>query len=641
MFGNPLSQWGLGHARRDRRFFGIIVVFLFLFYGLAMLFVLSWASSWSPGLEDLLNQFFGLSLTVNAILLLFWAPARVASTIAKQREDGVLDMLRMTGMSGQELAVGHLVTQLSLPLILSLATLPLVLFSMGSEAGLTGVFRTFLCLLLLTPVYCMIGALVGLAMKKSQHAGTTAIFAAMFLMGSSGFAIAQPVLDWKVFGLLGFWGPLMSELEPTNSVFALKVIGFEIPGDLLQVAFLVILSRALLAGLARRYTGEPALFLGRQGALVLVVAVSVVSGLTFFPDPWPVSQHWWRRDFMTHPDALAFHLLLPFAALLWFALESPVEARDLVRGMARRDADDTPPLEERLELGRFLAPAVVYLAMAGLLLFSMMLAISKIRTRGGGTFEISTIGLFLGVIIAIAAYAVAVLVVQLVTLQLRDRNMPRMMAGVGLIVVWVAPVIGSFIMKELSLPQAFYELPRTINPVYGIMMAAASETKPPGLDPTALAICCAAVHVFAGIGLLNLLRVKQGQLLDHANTLVVLPADAYAAPGTLTKRCGKGHLYTDAWAQCPHCEPEAARVADPKPQAGAPPGPRALAGDPHTAEAPRTAQTPKPRPRPSSLSEAKARAAEGLRGGGDTRPTPPPPANAADDDLIQPSSADD
>ena len=568
LLNNPLAQWGLQHARRDRRFFAIILVFLFLFYGMAMLFVLNWMASFTSKTKVLFTLFFGLSVTVNCLLLLFWAPARVASVIAKQREDGVLDMLRLTGMSGQELAIGHLLTQLSLPLILAGLTTPLVLLSLGSEVGPSGVVRTYLCLALLTPVYCMIGALVGLAMQKSQHAGSTAVFASMFMLGAAGFALGSRILDFRCFALLAPWGPIFSELEP-DKFFTIQVLGKAVPGDLIQVVFLVILARALLAGLARRYTGEPALFFGRHGGLTMVIAVAVVSGLTFFPDPWPTLGNWWQPRYLNHAEGLAFHLILPFVALLWFAIESPVESRGLVRGMARRDADDFVPDEERLEWTRFAWPAIVYVLMGGLMLGILLFALKQVGDAGGGRLEISPVGLLLGVVIAVSAYVVAVLTTQLVTLQLRDRHMPRLVAGAALVAVWLAPVIASFIMAELDVPRGICELARTVNPFYGMVMAAYSETSMAGLDPSALAICSAAVHVFGALGLFSLLRVTSDKLSEHAATLVVLPADVQAAPGTLTRKCERGHLYTDAWAACPHCESAAERQA-PAPAAPTP-----------------------------------------------------------------------
>ncbi len=572
LLSNPLAQWGLQHARRDRRFFAIILVFLFLFYGMAMLFVLNWMASFTSKTKILFTLFFGLSVTVNCLLLLFWAPARVASVIAKQREDGVLDMLRLTGMSGQELAIGHLLTQLSLPLILAVLTTPLVLLSLGSEVGPSGVFRTYLCLVLLTPVYCMIGALVGLAMQKSQHAGSTAVFASMFMLGAAGFALGSRVLDFRCFALLAPWGPIFSELEP-DKFFTIHVLGNPVPGDLIQVVFLVILARALLAGLARRYTGEPALFFGRHGGLTMVIAVAVVSGLTFFPDPWPTIGNFWQPRYLDHSDGLAFHLILPFVALLWFAIESPVESRGLVRGMARRDADDFVPDEERLEWSRFAWPPIVYVLMAGLMLGILMFTLKEVGQAGGGRLEISPVGLLLGVVIAVSAYVVAVLTSQLVTLQLRDRHMPRLVASAALVGVWLAPVIASFIMSELGVQTEVCELARTVNPFYGIVMAAYSETSMSGLDPSALAICSGAIHIFGALGLFSLLRVTREKLSEHAATLVVLPADVQAAPGTLTRKCAQGHLYTDAWATCPHCEPAAPRVEATPPAAAAPANP--------------------------------------------------------------------
>ena len=63
------------------------------------------------------------------------APARLAQTLSQSRARGTLDMLRLTGLSGHELALGQLGSSLLLPLALSALTAPIVLLGIGGEGA--------------------------------------------------------------------------------------------------------------------------------------------------------------------------------------------------------------------------------------------------------------------------------------------------------------------------------------------------------------------------------------------------------------------------------------------------------------------------------------------------------------------------
>ena len=202
---NPLAQWGLGQTKRDKRSIVIMIVFLVGFYGIAALIFMSWATR-RRRLEHLADGWGTLAAIVVGVLLLLWAPARVATAIAKQREEGVLDMLRLTGMSGSDLAVGHLLTQMSLPLTLAALTTPLVLAGAFSEAGPIGTMRLTIAMVLLTPVYCMVGALTGLTVRKPQAAGGAGMFAAIALLIASGVAISAG-MEIREARILSFLGP--------------------------------------------------------------------------------------------------------------------------------------------------------------------------------------------------------------------------------------------------------------------------------------------------------------------------------------------------------------------------------------------------------------------------------------------------
>jgi hypothetical protein len=563
LVANPLAQWGLGQTRRDKRSVVIMIVFLVLFYGVAGLIFMGWlANSWSHKVEDLCDGWAGLALIVVGVMLLLWAPARVATAIAKQREDGVLDMLRLTGMSGSDLAVGHLLTQMSLPLTLAALTAPLILSGTLSEVGPVGTLRMTIAIVLLTPVYCMIGALAGLTVKKPAGAGGAGMFAAIALLIGSGVAISagQAVREARILAFLGPWGQVAA--WDRESYFEIQMLGVGVPGDLLQIAFLVILASALLRGLAYRYTNQEAVFFGRRGALLVVFGLCALCLASWYPDPFPTQTHSWRRDYMDQPSSLAFHLIVPFVALLWAGLETPLSARSFVRGKARRDPDDLLMTEEKFVLARFASPAIVFALMALLFLIPFGFANAEFGARPGGRWEVDGVGILVGGAIAVAAYALLSLTVQWAILATRDIGVPRLLAALAVIAFWTLPVIGGAILHENGAPDELSSLAYGLNPFFGITAAAHTGVAKPlvGFDSGALGLYCLAIQSFAALGVFLSLRTQLERLEDHANSLVVLPADAYAAPGTLTQRCDAGHLYTDAWASCPHCSPSAERI---------------------------------------------------------------------------------
>lgn len=568
---NPLAQWGLGQTRRDKRSIVIMIVFLVGFYGIAALIFMGWVGR-RRRLEYLADGWGTLAAVVVGVLLLLWAPARVATAIAKQREEGVLDMLRLTGMSGSDLAVGHLLTQMSLPLTLAALTTPLVLSGCFSEVGPIGTLRLTLAMMLLTPVYCMVGALTGLTVKKPSAAGGAGMFAAIALLIASGVAISvgAGVREARILSFLGPWGPMAAWDRET--MFEVQSLGVGLPGDLFQVAFLVLLSSALLRAVAHRYTSPDAVFFGRRGSLLIVFALCALVLATWYPDPSPSSTHPWRNDWMDQPASLAFSLIVPFVALLWAGVETPLSARAFVRGRARRDSDDKLLPEERLILGRFAAPALIYGLMTLLFLIPLGIAAAEIDSMGGGRWEISVPGLLLGGAIAVASYALLALTVQWAIMAMRDIGVPRLLAGMAVLAFWILPVIGAAIINENGAPDELASLGYGINPFFGIAAAAHAGVAKPlvGFDSTGLALYCLAVQSFAAIGVFMALKTQRERLEDHAASLVVLPADAYAAPGTLTQRCEQGHLFTDVWDSCPHCEPDATRADRPAPSGRAP-----------------------------------------------------------------------
>lgn len=562
LLNNPLAQWGLGQTRRDKRSVVIVIVFMVIFYAIAGLIFILWASSGGIRAKYLCNMWLGLSFIVDGVLLLLWAPARVAAAIAKQRAEGMLDMLRMTGLSGRELAVGHLLTQMSLPLSLAISTAPVFLFGIGSEAGFVGTLRMALVLILLTPVYCMLGALAGLTVKKVQTAGGGGMMVAigLLILGGIAIGIGEETREARILAFLSPWGQFRALDRETY--FQLFVLGVGIPGDLIQTLFLAIISGALLGGVAQRYTSDDAVFLGRRGSLVFLFGICAIALVTWYPDPFPVNTHRWRnRDYLNQGPGLAFTLIVPLLALLWAALETPLSAQAYLRGMARHDPDDERLPEERFELGRFLGPAAIYGLFVLALLVPFGFAWAESLQRAGGLFQVSLPGILLGGAVALASYAFLLLAVQWAILVTRDIGVPRVLGGMAVLGVWILPVIAGAVLDEFGAPDELTSLAYGINPFYGIAAAAHSGSPDAGfgLGPSAIGLYCLAVQTFAAIGIFMALSPQRERLEDQAQSLVALPAEAYAAPGTLTQRCEAGHLFTAVWSSCPHCTPSAVR----------------------------------------------------------------------------------
>lgn len=256
---------------------------------------------------------------------------------------------------------------------------------------------------------------------------------------------------------------------------------------------------------------------------------------------------------------LTSHVIVVFMPALLYALESPIRWRDLVRGRSRRGEHNATLVEERFDLARF-APA---LAVVGVFTGALVLVVAY-ASYFGGSDQVSVVAVLLAVSILVLAATVAAVSVQVALLTTRGVGSPRLLAGLALVVLWIGPLMASYILAAMGAPAGLYQLPRAVNPWYGIAMASHANDVAMGqrgLGPLALGMTCAAVHLFLAMALVSSLRTSLERAADHANSLVALPADAYAAPGTLTQRCGEGHMYSAAWEACPHCAPSASAAA--------------------------------------------------------------------------------
>jgi hypothetical protein len=535
-FDNPLLAWGAERLRRDRK-----TLFAGVIFG-------SLESPWSRHVEELFTAFHYATWSVDGLLLLLWAPSRLAQSLAKEKTKGTLDMLRLTGLSGWNMALGTLGNAFLLPVGLVALTLPVALLGAWGEGGLESVIRGYAVLAPLAVCYALLAGMIGLAVKKVEHAGSSAVFLLLLILGVTALCNAVPVRDMRPLALLGPWGP---GLTTTKLEFELFVLGVPVPGELLQLPVLIALAYALLRGLAQRLSGEHVLVLGRAGALWFAGAVAVISGLTFFPNPD-------GNSIRAMPTRAAFtaHLMVPFLCGLLLAAETTVPWRDLVRGLTRRDPDDLPLPFERLTIRRFLAGVLLPCGLGALLCLGVVLPKVDATFGGSAADAISVAGLLLGTGIGALAWLFAALALQAGQLWLKDRNNPTTLVGLGLAVLWVGPFLASYAVREAGAPPELYELPRAASPFFGLYAAGfgTSPTATSGFDPLALAVLCLAIYLGGCYGLQQVLAVALRRAQEAADGRVALPADAYGAPGTLTQRCPQGHLYSETWSRCPHCE---------------------------------------------------------------------------------------
>lgn len=534
---HPLLDWRVRRAAQSRGALAGLLTFAVLFYGgvALSLITLGGHALLVGDVEPLLTMLHYEALAANAIILLFWAPSRLAQQLARERELDTLSLLRLSGLSGRQLALGFVGGSLALPLLLCALTLPVALLGAGGHCGPMGPIRVYPVLLLLALCLQLAGGLVGLAGKsKAQNAGGALVFVAIAALGLGGL---YRVPQLELFGVLGPWGAMLTTvpLPPTSTerlTFELPLFGARLPGDLVQLAFLALLARLLLAGLARRFEDRaPSVLLGAPATLGLTALLLGLAAATYEPGALPVR------------ETLCARLLLIAVFVAPLAVELPVRYADLVRGAARRDPDDPPWPEERLLARRLLAGPLLTLGATLLLLF----------TTDAPQVEGVRKGALVAAVVISCAWVFAALTLQAARLWTRDRGAPMFFAFLALAALWGGPFFSSFGLEELGLDAALIELPRVINPLYAVKLASFIDQPVAGLDPLALAISCAVLHGFGALGLWLLVQSGARRARELADSLVTLPADADDAPGSLERRCANGHLHAALWATCPHC----------------------------------------------------------------------------------------
>lgn len=515
-----------------------VLLFAGVLYGALALFLLTILRS-SSGLEDAGTVAHYVAWSVNGVMLLLVTPARLGQKVARDRELGTLEQLRLTGLSGRELAAGELASVLVLPLLCLALSAPALLFGCLGDGGPVAAIRGYAGLLACLPVYTLLGALIGFGAKKAQNAGAGALFACLLLTGASGMGAIPRDIDWHPLGLLGPWGAGLATTHD-DMRFAVGVAGGELPGELLQIPLCWLLTHALLRALGRRLAGEPGVALGREGAAALLLGAGLLAALTLPRGAEELAG--WRTRWLDPDEALAARLVVLFLASLPLAVETPLGWRELVRGLARRDRDDPVRPDESQGGWRWaLGPGL--LLGSGLLLLPGALACTPRAPLGG---------LLLGVLVALGAWATAALAFQAGILWARDQGQPRLLAGLGLLALWLGPLFAGSVLKVVGPSRALAELAVSLNPIVTLLVVA-QPGQGAGLPPLGAAVVSLGVHGLACWGLVSLIQNATRRAQELADSMVALPADAWGAPGTLTKRCAAGHLYAEEWQSCPHC----------------------------------------------------------------------------------------
>lgn len=530
---NPLVTWSARQLRRDTRALSVAALFVLAFYGLVALGAMGWASGRASNLPGLLTGLFMLTWFTMGFALLLWAPARMAQQLARDRARGQLDALRLTGLSGLELTVGCLVGALSLPLAFTATLLPTALLSLGGDLDALDALRAYLILLLLAPVYTLAGGLGGMSSPKPETAGSAGAITAVLLLTASGIGTSNAA-DLRGLALLGPWAALGNVTKSEEMPYA---FGHQVPAELLALPFLLLVGAALAFGLARRLAGEPARLVGRSGALGVAAALVGVATLTFSPAVGP--QHWGLG--LDVRQAVGWRLVLILAAALLVALESPVRLVDLVRGLARREPDDLPLPDERLDVARY-APLPLLLV-GWTILAGGTLAVTDQASPG----EPVSLGSFaLATLVVVAAFAAAAATFQAAQLLTRDHKFAPFLAGGALMAFWFVPGVASVGAGLIDIPDALLLVPRAANPLHGLYALLAEGSG-------AFGWMCVGWQALAAGGACYLAHKGLVRARGEAERLVALPADAFAPAGALTRRCERGHLFADTWTSCPHC----------------------------------------------------------------------------------------
>ncbi|MBI3725137.1 hypothetical protein HY251_14485 [bacterium] len=537
---NVVLTWALKKARRDPKTFGIAIVYLGALYGIAAILSFFWRPVTPGDWSKLWNVLHLIALSANSFLLLLVAPLGLAQALVVEREKRTFDHLRMTAQSGLTLAVGNVAAAYAVPILLGLASIPhVVMGCFSTEAGgLLGTFSAYAALIANSLWYTTLSGLLVFLPKKAAKASAIVVVVTGCLSGVSALGRYAP--GFEVLSLFGqFAGIAGDEMREV------PFFGAHVPPLLVQVPLNLLLALLSLTALARKIEDDAPGIVGPVESMILGGVLAVLAVATYLPHPSLASGFYYQTRMVAELAAVRFLVLL--FVTLPVASDNALAYEDLVRGLARARGEPRRA-SERLRIAHSLAAvAVIFLGLA----LGMALCLEPGERK---------LAYFVAGLCAASYLGVAVLAFQAARL-LFPFKAPNVIASSGLAFLWVAPLVASGALKAIvtffgvSIPAFLYALPSVFCP-FVIVVKTAQAITPNTLepvDPLSLALVATFLNVLMGGGLAVLIARAIAQASEFASTLVVLPADTFAAPGTMERRCERGHVYSAKWDSCPHC----------------------------------------------------------------------------------------
>ena len=542
----PLAEWHAAQSVKGRPLI-ITIVYVVLLYGIAGIILTIWMAESSrrirPNYEQLFTILHYFTWGAVGVAVLVVTPARMATLVGREKERETLEQLRLTGLTGVQLAHGLLAAVLPLPVITFVAAMPLILLGLGGEAGPLGAIRAYFGLLLLAPMYILFSAHLGLSTKKAAAATSGAIMTTIGLLIVSAVCLENNDEGAKVFALFGPWASGMATLNPHRTYGAndFSVWNMHLPGEFLACAVLGIIAALFYIGFVRRLAGAPGLMFGRTAAFGFAAAMALALGT----DAGSL-RRWggWGNDWSVAADMPAeASMVLVLIFSLFLALEAPVRWRDALRSQGNVHSDKAFPQHQRLTVRRFLGGPLVILIGMGL--------VGAEQVFAEDAPQVAVSGLVLAPLIGIAAWTFAALTFQTLSLITSNKAAVYGLGGAGLAILWFVPLVGAAILDEMGSRGLEY-FPMTLNPFAGVIFAL-DEGNSGGTPNLVLGTLSFAIYAGGSVALGVVIRKRLSVLEDLAAGMVALPADAYAPPGSLTQRCEKGHAFSGVWDRCPHC----------------------------------------------------------------------------------------
>ncbi|MCZ6688054.1 MAG: ABC transporter permease [Planctomycetota bacterium] len=302
---NPIVTRALRGRLRGARMFLWPGIYLFILISALMLILLLLRYKVIRDSQAAFESYFWLVVGVDLFVLTLIPAVNTATLFSREKEQGTLQFLRISRLSAFQIAVGHLLGGLALPLILAGSSIPLLLlaavganFSLGRillTAAVVGVYTLFASSLALA---------VGSMIKKSTTAGGVAA-APLVLMGFLGM-IPSFRLSSALWHALNFLSPLNFLIRlavpgggrAMPPLIDIPIYGFEVNSYLFNLGLLVFFSVVIITGVSRKIERRSNPFLSPGQTLLTVSFLAfVVSGLFYSAMKGQLSSVWMARGF--------------------------------------------------------------------------------------------------------------------------------------------------------------------------------------------------------------------------------------------------------------------------------------------------------------------------------------------------------